>query len=185
MPRINLLPTRATARLESARQELAAVAGGILFVMFALYLWHGVTQGRIEDSALRSAALSADLTDLQKKVSQIETFKSEALVLEKKLAIIEKLARSRSGPALVLDGLAQVVNDQPKIWLTQFFEKDGLLVLEGGAIDQEDVSSFQLALEKKVALFHDVKLTLVSTNQDKEAEYLKWVISCTPVYETS
>lgn len=183
MPRINLLPTRATARLEAARQELAAVAGGLVFLIFALFLWHGVTQGRIEDSTAKSQALNADLSDLQKKVTQIETFKTEAAVLEKKLAIIEKLARSRTGPAQVLDTLAQVINDQPKVWLTKFVEKDGHLTLEGGAMDQEDVSGFQMALVRQPKAFRDVRLTLVSTSQGSEAEYLTWIISCTPIYE--
>lgn len=185
MPRINLLPTRAAARLEAAQQELLAVVGAIAFVLFALYLWHGVTQGRIEDSAIKSAALQADLSDLQQKVTRIETFKTQASALEKKLAIIDKLSRSRSGPAQVLDALAQVIDSQPKVWLTRFTEKEGQLVLEGGAIEQEDVSSFHLALSKKPQLFANVKLTLVSTNQDKEAAYLTWVISCSPIYEAS
>lgn len=183
MPRINLLPTRATLRLEAARQELAVLIGGLVFVLFGLYLWHGVTQGHIEDSTLKAAALSADLTDLQKKVSQIETFKSEAAHLEKKLAIIDTLARSRTGPVRVLDGLAQAVNNQPKIWLTKLTEKDGQLLLEGGAMEQQDVSNFHLALEQMASLFRSVKLTLVSAQKDKEAESLGWVISCTPIYE--
>lgn len=185
MPRINLLPTRAVARLEAARQELLAVLGGMLFVLFALYLWHGVTQGRIEDSAIKGASLQADLSDLQQKVTRIETFKTQASALEKKLAIIDKLSRSRRGPAQVLDALAQVITDQPKVWLTKFTEKEGHLLLEGGAIEQEDVSSFHLALSRRPLLFTDVTLTLVSTSQDKEAEHLTWVISCRPIYEAS
>jgi type IV pilus assembly protein PilN len=185
MPRINLLPTRALAKLDSARQELTAVVCGVLFALFALYLWHGVTQSRIEDSQLKSAALNQDLTGLQQKVTQIEAFKSEAALLEKKLATIDKLARSRSGPARVLDALAQVINDVPKVWLTRFAEKDGVLVLEGGAMDQEDVSAFHLGLAKQPELFTNVKLTLVNASHEQETEYLKWTISCTPIYEAS
>lgn len=183
MPRINLLPVRATAKLEAARQELAAVAGGMIFALFALYLWHGVTQSQIDDSATKSAALHADLSDLEKKATQIDAFKAETGVLEKKLAIIDKLSRSRSGPAQVLDALAQVINDQPKVWLTRFTERDGALVLEGGAIEQEDVSAFHLALEKKATLFTDIHLNLVNSSKGADTVFLTWAMSCTPIYE--
>jgi type IV pilus assembly protein PilN len=183
MPKINLLPTRATAKLEAAKQELAGFMGLTLFVMFALYLWHGVVAGRIDDDIDKRNGLQSELGELEKKVTQIEDFKTQASLLEKKLTIIDTLAKARLGPAKMLDALADVLQAQPRIWLTNFVEKDGKLTLEGGAMDQQDVSSFQMSLAQRTAFFRDLKLNLVKQGEGNEADVLVWTLQCTPLYE--
>lgn len=185
MPKINLLPTRATAKLDAARQELLGFTGALVFTGFALFLYHGVAASRIEDAIAKNEQLKSDVTVLEKKVTEIDGFKAQAVLLEKKLAIIDQLSRSRSGPARVLDGLADVLESQPRVWLLRFESSNTKLVLEGGAIEQEDVSAFQLALAKRPDLFDHLHLNLIHTEHGVDSEFLSWSIQCTPILEAS
>ena len=185
MPKINLLPTRAAAKREAIKRELLLALAAVVFVIFALALWQSVVASSLQSTAARAQALGAEVGELQLKVTQIDTFKSQASLLEKKLAIIDTLARARFGPARMLDALADSVACQPRIWLTEFVEKDGVLKLAGGAMDQEDVSAFHLDLSRRTAFFRDVKLNLVNVNRDGEATSLTWTLQCTPHDEAS
>lgn len=182
MPRINLLPVKAAKRVGNARNELLMFAGIFAFVLVALYSWYARVQVEISDMQARSRDLQSEIAKIDKTVTQVDEFKKKSTVLETKLDVIERLKKQKVGPAKMLSDLADILTKQRKVWLTSMTEKDGLLTLQGGAMEQENISEFQMALEQQSKFFSSITLTLVSSAKDGATAYFTWQITCRTNY---
>lgn len=185
MPRINLLPVRAARQIGQARRELIVFAGLVLGLLVVLYGWYAATESEIGSAKNRLTDLGVELTALEKAVAQVDEFKLKAGVLERKLEVIEVLKRKKIGPAKMLSDLADIFTRQRKIWLTSFEEKNGLLILKGGAMEQENISEFQLAMELQTKFFSKITLTLVSSANEVAIDHFQWTITCRANYAAS
>jgi type IV pilus assembly protein PilN len=182
MMRINLLPVRATRKQVSARQELIILAGGLAIVAAVLFAWWTVSSAKLSDMQERVDSVRSEMDRVKKDVARVQEFKTKAELLERKLKVIEELKKKKVGPAKMLDDLASILTDQHKVWLTKLDEKDGVLTLEGGAMEEENISEFQIALVKRSKLFTEVKLGLVSAQKKGGVAYLEWRLVCRANY---
>ena len=133
-----------------------------------------------------SKAISTN-QQLSKDVSRIEEFKEKSAVLEEKALIIRTLLKQKVGPAKMLDDLANIITKEKRIWLTSIQESPeaaGYLLFQGGAIEHEDISSFQKSLSRNSKFFKNVKLNGVTTSLLNDVRYLEWQITCVPDFST-
>lgn len=182
MLRINLLPTKANKKQATAKNELYLVMASFLVLLLGLYAayWY---QGREVDALDgRIATATAEVAALKKDVVRVEEFKKKAATLEQKIGVIEKLKKQKVGPAHMLDDLATILTDEPKVWLTRIAEKDGLMTLEGEAMEHSNISDFQLALQRRSKFFRDIRLELVETKARDGVNILSWRITCQADY---
>jgi type IV pilus assembly protein PilN len=177
MPRINLLPVKAAKRVDTARNELFVFAGAVLMTLVGLYYWYASISSDIDEVNQRIQAIKGDITNVEKQVSRVEEFKKKTLVLEQKLGVIETLKKQKVGPAKMLGDLATILTNNPKVWLTSLVESKGVLTLSGGAMEHENVSEFQLAMQHQSKFFKDVRLTMVTTAKDGDVRYLMWTLT--------
>jgi len=182
MMRINLLPTKAARKQVSARQELLVFAGGLAIAVAGLFGWWTVTLAKIDTLEERVAGVQNQFNAAQKDKARVDEFAQKAKKLEQKLQAIEQLKNRRTGPAKLLDDLAATLTVQKKVWLTSLQERDGVLALEGGAMEHEDLSEFQMALTKRSRLMSNVKLALVTTVNKDGITYLEWKLTCSTNY---
>lgn len=182
MIRINLLPIKAAQKRVGAKNELLAMAVALLATVAGLYIWHLVTTVHISSLEERVADVKGQIADLKRDVVRIEQFKSQMKVLEQKIDVIKQLESQRVGPARMLDDLAGILTEQKKVWLTQMEEKGGVLTIEGGAMEHENVSDFQLALQRRSTLFRNIKLQLVTQAKEGSVTFLRWKLTCTASY---
>jgi type IV pilus assembly protein PilN len=182
MPRINLLPIKAARRADLARTELSVFGGLLLATVLGLAIWHHSTESDISDMQARIVDEQKDLGNLQKIVVVVEDFKKKNLLVERKLSAIQALKVQKAGPARLLSDLADILTKAPKVWLVSLEERDGLLSLKGGAMDQDNISEFQMALEQQSKFFHNVTLTLVSSAVQGTSAYFQWTITCRANY---
>jgi type IV pilus assembly protein PilN len=185
MTRINLLPIKAGRRLEGARRELALIGSLCVFCVLGLGLWYQATESHINELSTKLASAQQAITKLDEAATQIEAFKQQALVLEAKLKSVETLKRSRSGPARMLADIADIFTRQPQVWMTRFNEQDHAVTLQGGAVDQEQVSQLQLALSHDSKFLSNVTLGVVSTLHEGGVEYVQWSMTCALHYDAS
>jgi type IV pilus assembly protein PilN len=178
MPRINLLPIKAAKRNKSVRQELIVVVILCVGVMGGLKMWNDSVSQQIRTTRTKVSKIKGDIKSLSKEAQRVEELESKAKVLEDKLAVIEKLKRQKVGPAVLMHDLATILTELDKVWLTSIREADGELVFEGGAMDHEDISEFQMGLEKRSKFFRNLRLGIVETQQLDGVRYLKWSITC-------
>ena len=180
MPRINLLPIKAAKRNESAKRELMAILAAFLILLAGLYAWDDSMEQEIDQVRARIDRVRSKITSLTKDVSRVEEFKAKSETLEKKAQIIEKLKRQKVGPAKMLDDLATIITQEKRVWLTGITEKTNGLTMAGGAMEHEDISEFQIALEKRSNFFTRIKLDEIRTRTVDNIRHLEWQITCVP-----
>lgn len=174
MMRINLLPVRAARRQVSARQELLILTGTLTFIVAALFVWWTIEAAKTSEMRDRVASIRREMESVKKEVARVQEFKTKAELLERKLEVIDQLKLKKVGPARMLDDLATILTEERKVWLTKLEEKDGTLVIEGGAMEEENVSDFQMALTRRSKLFKEVRLNLISAQKKTGVGFLEW-----------
>lgn len=182
MPRINLLPVKAQRRVGNARNELMIFGIVVGVVMAGLYYWYMAVQSEIADMRTQIDAIQVEIGNIEKTVARVEEFKKKSATLERKLGVIDTLKRQKVGPAKMLSDMADILTKQRKVWLTSIEERDGLLTLKGGAMEQENISEFQIALEQQSKFFRNVTLSLVSSAKDGSQTYFQWALTCRANY---
>ena len=178
MPKINLLPIKAARRSETARNELLGMAVIFAALLFGLYSWNNSVNEDVTNTKSRIGKMTKEIKDLSQEAKRVEDFEAKAKILEDKQGIIEKLKRQKQGPAKALHDLATLLTELDKVWLTSITENGGVIQFEGGAMDHEDISEFQLGLEKRSKYFTQVQLKVVETKVLDGVRYLKWKINC-------
>ncbi|MBI5508414.1 MAG: PilN domain-containing protein [Deltaproteobacteria bacterium] len=187
MLRINLLPTKAAKKHEGMRQEILVIVALLLVVVVGLYIWSHLIGSDLSAMDTRIATVSQEIAQLRQDVVRVEDFKKKAEVLEKKIGVITRLQSQRTGPAHLLDDLAVILTEQHKVWLTRLVEGGGALVLEGGAMEHENISDFQLALEKRSKFITAPALGTVKSNDSHGGGvvYIEWKMTCKTNYSGS
>ncbi len=180
--RINLLPTKASRRYDTAKQEMFLLGGVIVAVGLLLGAWYMLAEWELDDWNERIKTTQATLEAQKKDVAKVQDFKKRNQDLETKLKVIAELTKRRVSPTRMLDELATVLTSQRKVWLTKIEEKGGKLVLEGGAMDPENVSEFHNALIKSTALFKNVTLAVMKKATQEGIVYHEWKITCVTTY---
>jgi type IV pilus assembly protein PilN len=178
MPRINLLPVKAAKRLDSARNELLAMLGIVLATLGGVYYWYASSAYEITVLDERIAEVAQDMQVIAKVVAKVDELKKKTQTLEQKLEVIEQLKRQKVGPAKLLDDLATILTAHPKVWLTRIAEKEGVITLEGAAMEPENISEFELALERESRFFKNIKLGGVNTTSNGAVKFLNWSLTC-------
>jgi type IV pilus assembly protein PilN len=186
MLRINLLPTKAAKKHESVRQELLGTVVLLLVVAVGLYLWSRSVASDLGAMQTRISTVQQEIAQLKQDVVRVEDFKKKAEILEQKIGVITKLQLQRTGPAHLLDDLSTILNEQKKVWLTRLVEGGGKLILEGGAMEHENIADFQLALERRSKYFASPVLGPVhSADKGAGVTYLEWKVTCVTNYSGS
>ena len=87
----------------------------------------------------------------------VEKFTSQKELLTKRINIIEGLKARQSGPARLLDMLADTVSKTDSLWLTSFEQAGQKITIEGMALNAKAVADFLTQLKESKA-FSDVDL---------------------------
>jgi type IV pilus assembly protein PilN len=144
MIRINLLPVREARRKAEVGSQVAmiAISAGVSVVL-SLGI-HQVVRAELGGAQKRIAALNQQLAEYKPQQAKVDAFKAKKADIQQKLAVIERLERSRSGPVHILDELATRTPD--RVWLTELKADDGQIQLEGMSLDNELVALFLTSL---------------------------------------
>jgi type IV pilus assembly protein PilN len=144
MIEINLLPVREARRKADLRQQALLLVGtlvGSLALSGAVHAWM-LARGVAARS--QTKALEKEIEKFSTQLQQVEDFRRKKSEIEKKLAVIDRLDRSRSGPVHVLDELA--THTPERVWLTNVRSQDGAISIDGMSLDNELVALFLTAL---------------------------------------
>jgi len=162
MIRINLLPVREARRKADLRQQMLMLAVTAVASLGLAIGAHGIVRGQIRGAQARTAALNQQLAQYKSQQEQVDAFKAKKADIEQKLAVIERLERSRSGPVHILDELASRTPE--RVWLTLLKAEDGRIELKGMSLDNELVALFLTALNDSKYFAHvELKETELKT----------------------
>lgn len=90
--------------------------------------------------------MQSQVKKLKERTHSVGDLKSKHSILEQKLQVIATLKRSKSGPVRVMDDLNTALPE--RAWLTGMKESEGVLRVNGFAIDNQTVASFMKDLAR-------------------------------------
>jgi len=145
MIRINLLSVR-EVRAEVGRRMEFVVAGLSLAVtvllMLVVFLYQFYRSSSVGGEL---AALRADIAGMEAQVKEVAELQKKVADLTQKNKVIEDLTKKKAGPVRVMESLSSAMPE--RLWLTEFKETGGTLVVTGQAIDNQTVADLLRAMQ--------------------------------------
>lgn len=173
MIKINLLPVRAAAKMESMRKHATiAVLILILFAIITAYFDMGI-KGRIEILNESISNTQQQIDNLKKIIAQVNKFKKDKELLGKKLSAIKKLNASRVAPVRFMDELSMVMPE--KVWLESVKESGWKLSMMGVGVSNDVIADFMSNMEKS-PMFTKVRLRKTTKQLKKGLSLMKFSI---------
>jgi type IV pilus assembly protein PilN len=146
MIEINLLPVREARRKADLRQQALLLAGTLIGSVALSGAVHAWMVGRTVSANHQVRKLEQEIAKFGSQLQQVEDFRRKKAEIEQKLAVIDQLDRSRSGPVHVLDELA--IHTPDRVWLTKVRSEEASLSIDGVSLDNELVALFLTALNE-------------------------------------
>jgi type IV pilus assembly protein PilN len=148
MIRINLLPFRAARKERNVRKQLHLYGFTVFFVFLAMTYFFMNLNSRLVDLRARQKAGAAELDKYADTNEELKRIRAETGDLRGKLSVIKMLEKSRTKPGFLLKEIARAVPND-RLWLRAITEKNGVLRLEGSAVDNDSVALLMTELEKR------------------------------------
>ncbi len=182
MIRINLLPVKERKAEVSRRRELTlggVVLGFTVLVLAGLYVYQLYRLSTLNSELV---GLRDEIQALDVKVKQVGDLQNKIEEFKSKNKIIEDLERKKVGPVRVMESLSAAA--PPSLWLTEFKDIGGNLVINGQAIDNQTVADFLKALVSS-SYFKNVELVETSQGGPAAGTYKKFSIKSVVSYQST
>jgi len=179
MIKINLLPARPHRRLAIRLPTLPGLGllFGALYVLAILgvggYWLLLVREGRA--LTVEMAQMDREIAQYKAAIAEGNRYKREKEELERRLALIDLIARNQIRPVYLLDALADTV--PPDVWLTSMEEKEQTLKIAGSAFSTTALSDFMSNL-KGSGKFRDVDLVVSRQDFGKTPRLVIFEVTC-------
>jgi type IV pilus assembly protein PilN len=170
MARINLLPWRAERRAVRKREFLImlamAGAAGVAAFLGAMF-W---MDARIENQIDRNNYMTAQIKEVEKKLTEIEDLEKTRNKLLQRKQVIEQLQANRSQMVHMFDELVHTIPEGVR--LTALKQVGEILTLEGVAQSNASVATYMRNVEASPWLGHpDLKKTEIKRSAEKRMPY--------------
>ncbi len=177
MIKINLLPYKEERKKAAIVQQIVVLSASLIIFILIIGTTHfymTMTLNRLETDV---ESAQTKLEKLSKITGDLEKFKKDKALVEKKIAIIQSLEKERSGPVRLLDDFATRI-PKGRIWLITIEKVGANLVVEGMAKDNPTIALFMKKLEESP---HIRTVDLVSSKQEPIADVklMHFKLSCT------
>jgi type IV pilus assembly protein PilN len=180
MIRINLLSVR-EVRAEVGRRMEFVVAGLSLAVTFLLMLVVFLYQFyRSSSVAGELAALRAEIAGMEAQVKEVAELQKKVADVTQKNKVIEDLTKKKAGPVRVMESLSSAMPE--KLWLTEFKETGGALVVTGQAIDNQTVADLLRAMQASI-YFANVDLVESVQPDPEKTPFKKFSVKSQVLYQ--
>ncbi len=163
MPRINLLPWREQERKDRRRQFFVAAGGAVAAGFAVLGLGKLMYSGWIDSQTEKNIYLKKEIGKLDEQITDILDLENRKQRLVARMAIIEKLQRSRPEVVHLFDEVVKTVPDG--VYLTSVKQTGKKLEIHGIAQSSTRVSTFMRSIDASQWLNNPV-LEVVETAQN-------------------
>jgi type IV pilus assembly protein PilN len=145
MIRINLLPARATRKKETAKQQIAIMVLALLLVAGAVGSVYAYYLAKVSSTKNQIVASEQEISELKVKIGEINNLKKLKEDVQKKLDVLNKLRKDKTGPVRRLGTISDTVPD--KLWLTAYSESQDKVTISGIAFTEELIAEFMSRLQ--------------------------------------
>ena len=178
MIRINLLPFRAARKKEDVRKQVGIFFLSIIFLFTLMAYLTLNLDSRLAASKSEEDRLRKELSKYFKVTGKINQIRQKTEETRSKLVVIRGLEEKKTGPGRLLDEIAMAV-PRDKLWLRSLNEGNGLLTLEGTAMDNNTVALFMTNLERTPLINSvDLKTTKLKHLEKFKLDVTDFVLTC-------
>ncbi len=175
MIRINLLPFRASKKKETAAQQLMIMIVALVVALVASGVVYSVTLGKISATKKEIARSEDELASLKKKIGEIDNLKKLQAEVQKKLDVLNQLRKEKSGPAIRLARISDIVPE--KMWLTKYQESGTTVSISGLAYNEELIAGLMRSIQSSQE-FGNVELQVSEQQEINGIKLKKFDLSC-------
>ena len=178
MIRINLLPFRAARKKENIRQEFNIYLLALVFLIVVMaYLEIGSSR-RLSGLKAEEESARKELAIYGKNNRIAAEIKRKIKEIQDRLAVIQDLEQQKSGPIDLLTELALAVPED-RLWLQSVAEREGVLTINGTAMDNDTVALFMTNLENTASITSvDLKSTQLQNFPNYNLKASGFVVIC-------
>lgn len=145
MIKINLLPYRASKKKETLTQQLIIMAFVLAAAIAAAGVYYSITLTKIATTKKAIQASEEEIVTLKKKIGEIDNLKKLKADVQKKLDILNQLRKGKTGPAIRLARISDIVPE--KMWLTRYQESGASVSISGLAYNEEIIAEFMRSIQ--------------------------------------
>jgi len=175
MIKINLLPFRVSRKKETATQQLIIMGALLAVTLVAIGLVYTVTLGKIRTAKAEITRSEEELALLKKKIGEIDNLKKLQAQVQKKLDILNQLRKEKTGPAIRLARLSDIVSE--KMWLTRYVESGTSVSISGLAYSEELIADFMNKIQSSPE-FTNVELQVSEQQEVGGVKLKKFDLTC-------
>lgn len=176
MIRINLLPVEQTKKWELGQKQILLFVLVLVGVGAGNWSWYSGVSDMLDTKQRQVQRIRQDIAQLDKVIVEVKNIAKEKEAIELKLGVLEDLRKARTGPVKLLDNLAVIMPE--RTWLQSFQEKDGKLLLKGGAVTNEDLADLIRALKASAYFKEPTLKRSVHKDQSGEVPYIDFELDC-------
>lgn len=175
MIKINLLPVRATKKKESAKQQLLIFIVTLVAFLAVAMAVYSVTLIRIKSAKNDIEKSDQEIQRLKKVIGEIDNIKKLKEDVKKKLDVLNRLRKEKTGPAIRLAKLSEATPE--KLWLTKYVESGTNISIAGIAFNEELIAAFLRNLQSS-GEFANVELQVSEQVELSGVKAKKFDVSC-------
>ncbi len=177
--RINLLDWRAERRAQRKKKFLSLLGLSAGASLALLGLGYVTVQHSVESQHGRNEFLTAQITDLDKQIKEIQELEKVKQNLLARMRVIEQLQQSRSATVHFFDEIVNTIPDG--VFLTSVKQNGQNVTIDGIAESSGRISTYLKNLDSS-PWFKDPKLVVIKTgekNKQRNSEFTLQVTNLT------
>lgn len=175
MIKINLLPVRATKKKETAKQQLLIFAVSLVAVLALAAAAYSTVLIKIKLAKGDIKKSDKEIQRLKSVIGEIDDIKKLQDDVKKKLDVLNRLRKEKTGPATRLAKLSEATPE--KLWLTRYAESGGKVSIGGIAFNEDLIADFLRNLQAS-GEFDNVELLVSEQVELSGVKAKKFDISC-------
>lgn len=169
MIHINLLPVKELTAEVGRRQQLVIAGLSVILTVGLLVAIFFIQSFRLYGLRSEADGLKKELEVISVQLKEVGDLQQKVKALEQKIKVIDDLGKKKVGPVKVMESLSLAT--PTRLWLTEFKESGGNLMMSGLAVDNQTVADFLKSLST-FAYFNNVDL-VESTQVEQDGVPLK------------
>ena len=160
MAHINLLPWREEAQRQKQQEFFTVLALTVIGALLIVFAANQFVQAKIDGQMARNQFLKNEIQILDIKIAEINTLKEKKEALEKRMAVVTQLQRSRNVGTKVMDELAKIV--PVGVHLTKLEKQNDSILIEGKSESNNHLSNLIRAIEASELLIEPIIESITS-----------------------
>jgi Tfp pilus assembly protein PilN len=148
MIRVNLAGTKKKLVKAAARSAGPSKTLPILHLALMIgtavggYLWYSSVTNKTAELEQQILAKEAEQKTLEKVIAENQIYEARKAALESRIKVIEGLRNNQVSPVVMLDRLANVIDNTRFVWLSSFTQSNNSVSLVGTATSLDALAAF-------------------------------------------